>query len=81
MKSGELVFAVDISKSENMDILARFIYNVIMLFKMSNTAVTIVTYGETPKILFQGRTFYNAKEVIFAIKEKVNVLCVLDVEL
>lgn len=71
LNSGELVFVVDVSKQENMDVITRFVYNIIMLFKLSDTSVTLIIYGATSRVVLVTRQFYDGKEVQYAIKEKV----------
>ena len=60
---------VDISKKENMDIIQRFVFNIVMLFKVIETTVTLVTFGGEETTLFESKKFNDAKEIKNALGE------------
>lgn len=69
MKAVNLIILVDTTKKENMDVLIRFIANVIGLFKLKETPVTLVSFGGEPNTVFNAKTFSNPNEVQEALKQ------------
>ena len=51
LKAANIIMAIDISQTASFDVQIRFCYNVIRLFQLSGSTVTIITYGSSATVL------------------------------
>lgn len=54
---------LDVSKKENMDVLIRFVANVLRLFKLDDTEATLLAFGKDVKTVFQGQKFKDENDI------------------
>ena len=74
LTSANVVVLLDVSQKENMDVLVRFVTNVLRLFKLDDTEATLLAFGKDVKTVFQGQKFKDENEIKKEM-EKVYWLC------
>ena len=60
---------LDISKKENLDVITRFLYNLMQMFNLKDSQFTLITFGQSSSAVFDGKTFGDKKEIQEALKQ------------
>lgn len=63
-----VIVVLDVTKRDNIDIIQRFVAQIMLLFKLSESSFSLVFASDTPAIGFNGKVFGSNQDVINAVK-------------
>ena len=72
LDNADVVILVDVVTSDDIDVIRRFLFNIIKLFRAGMSTFTLVGYGESPNLVFGIRKFTSDSQIRRSLEKVEN---------